>query len=350
MSLESINIESLLKSYSVTGFSMALIENGELKKDEQYGLLKAGKCERVDRNSLFNACSISKVCAAILVLKLAEDGVLHIDEDVNKYLVSWKLPQTTMQKVTLRHLLSHQSGISDPDGSFAEWQPYGKIPLMAELLSGQTVYCARPIEISYEAGSDFRYSDAGYCVIQQIVEDATGRSFEDLAIELVFQPLDMYSSMFFQHPPKAMTRNIASGHDQQGQVIQGDYPIYPYPASSGLWTTPSDLAKLVIEMIHALRGDSKIGLSAESISDMIKSQGNTSWAGLGVFLEGTGDQVEVSSLGWGVGFQSMLVAYPQKGTALIMMTNTDSGIHQLKGMMGKIYYSLADFLQAEENK
>ena len=72
---------------------------------------------------------------------------------------------------------------------------------------------------------------------------------------------------------------------------------------------------------------------------MITSQGCKEWTGLGLFLDRSNQEIEISSLGWGRGFQCMLVAYPDLGTGLVIMTNTDLGVHQLKGIIGDIYNS-----------
>jgi len=61
--------------------------------------------------------------------------------------------------------------------------------------------------------------------------------------------------------------------------------------------------------------------------------------GLGVFLDGAGEQLEISSLGWGVGYQCMLVAYPHLDKGFVAMINTDTGVHQMQGLLGEIYRS-----------
>ena len=116
---------------------------------------------------------------------------------------------------------------------------------------------------------------------------------------------------------------------------------YPYPASSGLWTTPTDLVIAFMEIMDAQRGNSKTGLSAESAKELITPQGDAKWAGLGVFLDGSGLKAEFSSLGWGVGFQCLIAVYPHLAKGMAIMTNTDSGIHQLEGLIGEIYRDLA---------
>ncbi|MCA1041190.1 beta-lactamase family protein [Bacillus infantis] len=340
MGLHTINIKERMNYYQVKGLSLVLIEDGQMSTEELHGLRKAGTTNSVQGDSIFNACSMSKFLTGILVMVLAGRGALDLDEDINLRLKSWKVPNnrlTANNKVTLRQLLSHHSGVVDPDGSFPELNLKDEVPSIVELLEGKTAYCMGPIEAAYEPGSEFHYSDAGYCIVQLLIEDVTGRSFEDLANELIFKPLKMENSSF---PRLISGENYACGHDKKGQVIEGNYSIYPYPAASGLWTTPAELAGLVIELMNAINGKSKIGLSAEEAKEIIQQQGKD-WAGLGVFLDGSDKELEISSLGWGAGFQCMMAAYPYKGAGVVIMMNTDLEVHQMKGIIGEIYRSLS---------
>jgi CubicO group peptidase (beta-lactamase class C family) len=343
MKLGNINIKDRMEHYNVKGLSLALIENGQLSVVEHYGLNELGTSNFVKSDSIFNACSISKFLTGMLVMTLTEQGILDLDENINKKLISWRVPDnmlTLHNKVTLRHLLSHQSGVVDPDDSFSELKSTDPIPSMVELLEGKTSYCKAPIEVSFEPGSEFQYSDAGFCIIQQLIEDVTGKTFEVVTNELIFKPLKMENSSFPKLISDLTKKNFSYGHNKKGQLVDGKYAIYPYPAASGLWTTPTDLAKLVIELISSLKGKSKIGLSKMKAIEMIHSQGCKEWTGLGLFLDGGEKELEISSLGWGVGFQCMMVAYPYQETGLVIMTNTDLEVHQLKGIIGEVYNSL----------
>ncbi|MEI4802105.1 serine hydrolase domain-containing protein [Bacillus sp. FJAT-51639] len=343
MELRNINISERMEHYNVSGLSIAFIENGMIHMTKEFGVMKAGTTRNVDSQSIFNACSISKFLTATLVLKLTDQGILHLDEDINNRLISWKVPEneyTQNKKVTLRTLLSHQSGVIDPEGSFNELNSILGNPTMAELLEGRTPYCQERIEVKYEPESDFQYSDAGFCIIQQLIEDVCGKPFELLMDELIFEPLHMKNSTFKQTTLTERSGLFSCGHNKKGEVVSSKYPIYPYPAASGLWTTPTDLAILLIEVINALKGKSKIGLSESKAKELITSQGCKEWAGLAVFLDGSGQGIEFSSLGWGIGFQCMLVAYPYLETGVVIMTNTDLGVHQMKGIIGEIIHRI----------
>lgn len=214
------------------------------------------------------------------------------------------------------------------------------VPTIVDLLNGKTSYCKESIEIKYKPEGDFQYSDAGFCIIQQVIEDVTKKPFDVVMNELIFGPLSMKNSTFEQIIPKMKREQFSCGHNKKGHVVNGKYPIYPYPAAAGLWTTTSDLAILVIELMESLKNESKIGLTASKAKERITPQGCKEFTGLGVFLDGLKQEVEISSLGWGIGFQSMLVAYPYLETGAIIMTNIDLGVHQQQGIIGEIFKSL----------
>jgi CubicO group peptidase (beta-lactamase class C family) len=341
--LKTINIEERMKHYKVQGLSMVLIENGQISGTKNYGLLEVNKDRKVNDDSIFSACSISKFLTGMIAIKLLEEGHLDLDEDVNERLVTWKVPESEYTKnksVTLRNLLSHQSGIKDPEGSFLELNSDKGLPSMVELLEGKSHYCKVPIEVQVEPESEFHYSDAGYCIIQQLIEDVTKIPYFQVVNECIFKPLGMRNShlntMMFE-----MDKNeFSCGHNKNGELVDGKYPIYPYPTASGLWTTTLDLAALVLELINALKGESKIGISKSLAKLMITSQRGKTWAGLGVFLEGSEKELEVTSMGWGVGFQCMMFSYPHLEKGAVIMTNTELGVHQLEGIIGDIYRSL----------
>ncbi|MGD6794996.1 serine hydrolase domain-containing protein [Metabacillus indicus] len=336
----NINIQKRMADYQITGLSLASIDRGLISSTESFGLLEAGTDKMVKRNTIFSACSISKFVTSILVLILTEQGILDLDEDVNEKLTSWKVPDhefMNKKKVTLRNLLCHQSGVIDPPDSFTERISMTDSPETAELLAGMTPYCKASIELKYEPWSDFCYSDAGYCIIQLVIEDASGIPFTKLVHDLIFRPLNMSDSTFDFPASSAEEGNFSCGHSKSGDLANGKYPVYPFPAASGLWTTPADLALLVIELMKSMKGESSLRLSANRAKEVIESQGCKKWTGLGVFLDHNQKGIEISSLGWGDGFQCMLVAYPFLEKGLVIMTNTDIGVHQLEGIIGEIY-------------
>lgn len=136
----------------------------------------------------------------MLVLTLSDQEIIHLDGDVNDRLTSWNIPTnlfTSQKKVTLRNLLSHQSGIIDSPNSFEHFTFAQGRPNLSELLAGKTSYCSVPIEITYKPESEFHYSDANFCIIELLLEDITGKPFNLLLEEYIFQPLQMKNSTLF---------------------------------------------------------------------------------------------------------------------------------------------------------
>ncbi|MBU5217822.1 serine hydrolase domain-containing protein [Bacillus sp. RA(2023)] len=344
MNLKSNNIYEKMNQYSVAGLSLAIIRDAKLDETIAFGTLESGTTRTVTTNSIFNSCSISKFITTMLVLTLSDQEIIHLDEDINDRLTSWNIPTnlfTSQKKFTLRNLLSHQSGIIDPPNSFGHYTFAQGRPNMSELLAGKTSYCSVPIEITYKPKSEFHYSDANFCIIELLLEDITGKPFNLLLEEYIIQPLQLKNSMLF--PPEDINKMeaFACGHNKDGIVTDEKYPFYPFAAASGIWTTPTDLSALVIEIIHSLQGKGKLKLSQKTVQDMISPQGCSKWTGLGVFLDNSNEDLQIYSLGWGVGFQCMLVCYPYRGNGAIIMTNTDVGVHQMEGIIGDVLKMLS---------
>lgn len=339
MSLDVAYIEERMKHHRVPGCSVASIEHGRLMDAKQLGTVAMGSGQQVTADTRFNACSMSKFLTSVLVLSLVEAGQLALDEPVNDRLVSWQLTDVASKRseVTLRQLLRHESGIIDATNSFGALDVIFGRPSMTALLGGDTPYHDGPVHVTGEPDQEaFHYSDAGFCLIQLLIEDVMKRPFADVIRDELFIPLGMHASGYdFEVEGMA----FSSGHDKHGHSVAPIIPHYPYPAAAGLWTTTEDLMRVVIELMEAVKGNGRV-LSPRAVEDMLSASSSNPFVGLGVFLDGEHGQRELSSLGWGIGFQSMLVAYPYIGKSLIIMTNAELGVHQMDGLIGDIYRSI----------
>lgn len=334
-----MNIANKMRECKVPGVSLSIIDKGKIVLSEGYGVLESNSNEKVDFGSLFHACSMSKFVTAIAVLRLVSMGILNLDEDINNKLKNWKIPNSSFSeesKVTLRLLLSHQGGIRDVEGSFGVCNPLEGYPQLIDILDGKTSYNSKKVEVKYSPGSDFEYSDAGFCIIEQLLVDVMGKQFSDLMNELVLEPLEMHNSLFIYPPDIEAKYILASGHDQNGQIVEGKRATYPYLAAAGLWTTSNDLSRLILEVIHGLEGNSKLGINKELILDMISPQGKFKFAGLGIFVSKTNEGRQITSQGWGIGFQCMLTALPETGHGAVVMINFEPGKPQHMSLVGEI--------------
>jgi CubicO group peptidase (beta-lactamase class C family) len=160
-------------------------------------------------------------------------------------------------------------------------------------------------------------------VLQKILEDATNRDFATLLQRNVFDPLKMNRSMFRQSVPQN-DPDTAVPYDAGGLPVSGGLPVFVAFAAGGLWTTPTDLAGLAVEIQKELAGKSNRILTKKTVEDMLRP-GLGSW-GLGFQIGGTPPQSYFAHEGSDVGYNCYMVAY-DRGDGAVIMTN---GMGQLE--------------------
>ena len=173
-------------------------------------------------------------------------------------------------------------------------------------------------------------------MIEQLaLTDAVGKPFEQLAREWVLKPIEMVNSTYQQPLPSALEEQAARAHDRNGQRMGDPWHVYPEQAAAGLWTTPTDLGKFVIEVQKSLLGQSNRVLSKAMIQEMVAP------VGVGPFA--VGFQVEKKGEGWyfahggsNWGFQCDMIAHRVKGYGAVVMTNSDSGGALIRELEQKI--------------
>ncbi len=181
-------IQERMAYHKTPGLSVAVINGGRIAWTRGYGVLEAGRDAPVTPDTIFQACSISKHVAMAGVLRLVAEGVLDLDEDVNRYLTSWKLPPngTWQPRVTLRQLLGHTAGLVY--NWYRGFRRGAEIPTLLDVLEGSPPANTPPVRVVMLPGTRFRYSGSHYSVIQQVMVDATGTPFPELMRRLVFEP------------------------------------------------------------------------------------------------------------------------------------------------------------------
>ncbi len=316
-----------MEHFKAPGVSVAVINDYELEWARGYGVREVGQPEPVTPDTLFQAGSISKPVAAVAVLRLVEQGRLDLDEDVNRYLTSWKVPANGewQPRVTLRHLLCHGGGLTVH--GFPGYPRGEPVPTLVQVLNGEPPANTPAIRVDTLPGTQFRYSGGGTSVVQQVLIDVLGTPFPDLARALVLERLGMRASGYEQPLPEARWEVAASGHwGNQGRntPVDGQWHVYPEMAAAGLWTTPSDLARFALAVQRAKVGRSPCVLATQLVEQMLTPQVEEQ-IGLGFFLEGRGAAARFGHGGGDHGFICQLTAYVEQGTGAVVMTNSYGG-------------------------
>jgi CubicO group peptidase (beta-lactamase class C family) len=363
------SVQERMHFYKTPGLSVAVIDNGEIAWTRCYGSLESDGSDPVTADTRFQAASISKPVAAMVALRMVEQGKLQLDEDVNVRLTTCKLPDsefTQEKKVTLRWLLSHRAGLTDNAGFLAPLTSQA-IPTLKDILETGK-WTPSPVRVGFLPGSRFQYSGGGYCVMEQLLEDVSSKPFPLLARELVLEPCGMSNSSFEQNAT-AERAAMATGHLTNGKPLRQRWNRYAATSAAGLWTTPADLARFVVELQQAKAGRSKL-LSASAATELLSIQGATDerdsqrislmeaypshWRlarGLGVGLIGW-PPVRFFHGGSNPGYQSELHGYIEGGKGAVVMTNADQGWRVGREILNSIAkeYSWPDYLYPQEHK
>lgn len=311
-----------MAAHKVPGVGVAVVHNGLFKWAKGYGLAEAGSGRRVTAETLFQAASISKPVTAMGALRLVQEGKVGLDEDVNKYLRTWKVPPSPAAKgkpVTLRELLSHSAGLNVHGfGGYEAGEPR---PTLLQVLDGKPPANSPPIRIEAEPGVKMEYSGGGYCVVQQLIEDVTGQAFPAAMKRLVLDRIGMTASTYEQPIPAARAGAAASGHGEDGAPIKGLWHVYPEMAAAGLWTTPTDLVHFGTELAKSAHGRSNHVLSMKVAGQMLTKQKGD--FGLGVALSKEGVRGFAHG-GANHGFRSQLIIL-DSGEGAVILTNGENG-------------------------
>lgn len=317
------SIEERMAHYGVPGVSLAVIHDGEIKWTKTYGIMDKESRSPVTQGTLFQAASISKPVTAYGALKLVELNKMDLNEDINAYLTSWKLPDnefTMESKVTLKHLLNHSAGITVH--GFLGYRPDLPVPTLVEVLNGSSPANSGAIFADKRPGESFRYSGGGYTILQQMMIDVEGKPFPLLMKELVLEPLTMSNSTFDQPLHGIHLEKAATGYLPDGSMTGGKRHTYPEMAAAGLWTTAEDLAKFVVSIQKTLNEEGESVLSRSMTSQML-TPFVEDFIGLGVFITKLNDEVYFGHGGWDEGFSSEFMAHKDKGYGVVVMTNSN---------------------------
>lgn len=327
--------------FETPGVSIAVIEHGRNAWSKGYGLRENGRDEKIDREAVFQAASMSKPVTALGILSLVKDNRIGLDDDVNQHLHSWKVPENSFtkdEKVTVRRLLFHVAGLTDGNG-FPGYQAEASIPTLLEILNGSPKVNSKSIVVGMKPGSYYQYSGGGYEILQLLIEDVTGKPFAQFMADTILAPLDMTHSSFEYPLPKSIAVNAASAHNRF-ELVKGKWHIYPEKAAAALWTTPTDMAKMIISVHRCAQGsDEQQGLSKILGQALCKEMlamhewpvknGRTKKMGLGFMVDETQGSTTFHHGGSNEGIKCNFRGVSTQGDlhGTIIMTNSSRGHH-----------------------
>ena len=337
-------LDALMETHATPALSIAVVRDHEIVFARAWGVADPETGRAADVDTLFQAASISKPVSAMAVLTAVQEGAFGLDDDINSILESWQLRREREHledtPVTPRMLLSMTAGTTVP--GFPGYLPTDPLPTPQQVLgargsAGRTPANTDPVVVGWTPGTREEYSGGGSTILQVALTDALDTPFPDILAERVLTPIGMADSCFCQPLPEALhdraARATGATVRQDGYVGLGDAPWHVYPElfAAGLWTTPTDLARFMIEVQRSLDGASNRVLDVEHTRRMVRHGGVGAY-GLGFTVGSESPHRPVAPgeapryfghTGGNWGFRANFEGRLEGGDGFVIMANSD---------------------------
>lgn len=338
-------VPQLMEHYDIPGVSMALIHDGEVVWSAAYGMASSEQHREMSVDAVFRAESLSKPVTAWGIMRLVEQGKIDLDAPVERYLGGWRIPDSRYdtRRVTVRRLLSNSAGIAL--GTVGEeYPPQSNVPPLA-------TYLSREVQLQYPPGSEFRYSNAGFNLLDLLIEEVTARDFAAYMADEVIAPLGMDRASFVWQDTLAPA--IPTGYEIDGTPVS-TY-VYPAKGSGGLFASVEDIARFVRAGMTGPYYSDPDGLSQDGLHRLYSPEVDISGIfgivadayGLGHFIERlpTG-QKAVWHGGQGHGWMTHFHSVPNAGEGIVILTNSQRSWP----FMAEVLSDWADWIGVESVK
>ena len=301
-------VTSEMKRQHIPGLSLAIVRDGRVVLVKGYGFANVEHQVPVKPETVFQSGSIGKQFTATAVMILVEEGRLTLDDKISKYFPdtpeSWK-------DITVRHLLTHTSGMGDYPPEMDLRRDYTEDELLALIKAAPLVY---------RTGEAWDYSNLGYVLSGLLVRKVTGMSYGDFLALRVFEPLDMNTARVISESD--IVANRASGY----RLVNGELKNQEWVSPSLNTTADGSLLLTALDMAKwdaALYGDRPLKQSslAEMWSPVRLSGGGTKAYGMGWHTEVVGRRRVISHGGAWQGFKSFIVRFPEERLTIFFFAN-----------------------------
>jgi CubicO group peptidase (beta-lactamase class C family) len=228
-------IKAEMERRRIPGVALAIARNGKLVKARGYGVANVENDVPVTPDTVFELASVTKQFTATAIMLLVEEGKVELDDPV-----AWHLPRApaTWKSITVRHLLTHTSGLPGLTGGFKALWPGGP---RLRYSTAEMFDAAIKDELGFPAGERFQYSDVGYFLLGMIIENASGQRYRDFLDERFFKPLGMTSTSVLDHT--RILKHRAAGYTlRDGQLVNIRRVVeVELPSHYGVFSTVKDL-------------------------------------------------------------------------------------------------------------
>ena len=284
-----------------------IFENG-------YGMANLELNAPITPASVFHVASVSKQFTAAAIMLLVRDGKLSLDDDIRKYVPEIR---DLGQRITIRHLLTHTSGLRDQWDLLAMARGRFEEDRITE--DDVLEIMGRQKALNFTPGTEYLYSNTGYTLAGTIVKRVSGKSLREFADERIFKPLGMANTHFhddFTMVVKGRAAGYARGSDGKWHVSLPNYDTY---GATSLFTTVGDLLKWEANFDKPIVGDATL-LRDMQVSATLTNGDSTAY-GYGISTEVYRGARLVGHSGGDAGYRTYVGRFPQHGLALTVLCN-----------------------------
>jgi CubicO group peptidase (beta-lactamase class C family) len=339
-------VDSLLGRRACVGLAFGMVRDGRLEFFTGHGVADIATGTPVTQDTVFRVASITKTFTAVAVMQLVERGLVELDAPANAYLRSYQLMgRHGWQPATVRHLLTHTGGLGEETGRFPRLAPdFGESVPAGRPLPPLAAYYHEHLRLDAEPGTRFRYGDHSFATLGQLVEDVSGRPFDEYLREHVFGPLGMTDTDVVRS--ERVRARLATGYRLTGA---GPRPVthreaITTGASSG-YSTPRDMARYLAALLGGGANEHGRVLAPDTLATMFdahyRNDPRLPGIGLAFFRADAGGRRAVEHQGILPGFDSQIVLAPDDGVGLMAFSNgTRQGSlwlpAELGGLLGEL--------------
>jgi CubicO group peptidase (beta-lactamase class C family) len=232
-------LDSLRQKFKFPGFAMTVVRDTSIVYEKIDGLKRIEHADSITDNTKFYWASVSKVFTATAIMKLAEEDKLNIDDLITKYYPEFKTRdgKFSSDSITIRNLLTHSSGLRKHlDNTLLTNESNGKS-------AREALRRLRKIKLEFKPGSDYLYSNIGTLILGVIIENLTGKYYEEYMQQNIFSPLGMINATFYE-TNNLTDKTIAAPHVWSKHQIIARKRIYTQSinSSGGLMASIKDMS------------------------------------------------------------------------------------------------------------
>ena len=304
--------------------SVAVAVDGEVVLASAVGWADEAEEIPATPETRYRTYSISKAVTSVAILQLVESGAVSLDDPVRKYVPQFP---DKGQPITVGQLLTHTSGIRHYKPNAGEISSREEYPSLADSLA---VFGDDPLE--FAPGTGYRYTSFGFNLLTGVIESASGQSFGDYLAERVFGPAGAHHSGLDRATQPDPGR--ATAYWQPGRRIAKLPNVSGRYGSSGVLSTPSDLARILIalEDDRLLRPETRERMLTAPYPELAADQA------LGWNLEGEGCRQVAYRSGAGTGYTGLLIHYPRLGIGGAVLANRNQWKKRVPVLEGILDY------------